>query len=210
MDTLEYFNSIAEQWNVIRSKYFNDELRNIIFSNADISGKVCADLGCGTGFISLELANSAEMVFAIDISRNMLKELYSSTKIKNIKNLYPIKGCMTDIPLFDESVDVVFTNMALHHVDDAPAAVKEMFRILKTGGTVIISDVEEHNGTWAKEEMHDSWLGFSHRQITEWLMKAGFSGIEVNTTNLKCKGYSCKGEHTETAIFIAKGIKLAE
>lgn len=82
-----------------------------------------------------------------------------------------------------------------------------MFRVLKKDGTVVITDVEEHNGEWARTEMHDEWLGFSHEQIKNWMEEAGFSQVQVNSTELKCKGYSSKGEYTETGIFVAKGIK---
>ena len=49
--------------------------------------------------------------------------------------------------------------------------------MLKTDGTLIITDVEEHNGAWAIAEMHDVWLGFSHMQIEQWMSEAGFKDI---------------------------------
>lgn len=207
MNSVNYFDNIAEQWNVIRSDYFEEKLKDLVLSKVDIKNKICIDLGCGTGFISLTLAKSAEIVFSLDNSRNMLKEISKSIEKENIKNIYPIKGAMEDIPLFDNSIDRIFTNMALHHVENAKKSINEMYRILKNYGTIVISDIEEHNGSWAKEEMHDQWLGFSHNQIKEWLKEAGFLDIEVNSCGLKCKGYSSKGEYTETGIFIAKAIK---
>lgn len=210
MSSVGYFDTIADKWNVIRTEYFEEKLQDIVLSKVDIRGKICADLGCGTGFIALALTREAKMVLALDISRNMLKELNKTAKEMGVDNLYPIRGFMDDIPMFDDSVDAVFTNMALHHVEAAKTAVKEMCRIIKPGGTVIITDVEEHNGYWAIEEMHDVWLGFSRNQIIGWLAGAGFKDIEVSSTGLKCKGCSSKGEYTETGIFIAKAIKREE
>jgi len=207
MNSAAYFNEIAEDWNKIRKEYFKDELRNKVISTIDIEGKVCADLGCGTGFISLELSKKAEIVFSIDNSTNMLHELKKSTFNKGIKNVYPMKGDMYDLPLYDESVDVVFINMALHHIEHIERAIKEMHRILNKKGTIIISDVEEHNGNWAREEMHDVWLGFSHKQIKNAIEKAGLKEVKVESSGLKCTGYSSKGEFTETGIFIAQGKK---
>lgn len=207
MNSINYFNNIAESWNEIRVGYFKDEVKNKALELVDINNKIVVDLDCGTGFISLEASKNSELVFALDISVNMLKELYGEAKRQNYNNVYPIKGGMEDIPLFDESVDVVFTNMALHHVDDPAKAIKEMNRILKQGGKVVVTDVEEHTGEWAKEEMFDIWLGFSHEQIKEWFRQAGFKNISVNSTGLSCKGVSSKGEYTETGIFIAYGEK---
>lgn len=207
MNSLDYFNSIAKEWNVIREDYFEEKLKYISISEFDVNDKICADLACGTGFISLALAEKAKLVFSIDNSRNMLRELHDTSMRENKKNIYPIRGSVDDLPLFDGSIDAVYINMGLHHIANAKEAISEMYRILKKHGTVAITDVEEHDGEWARVEMHDEWLGFSHEQIESWFKEAGFSGIKVRSTGLKCKGYSSKGEHTETGIFLASGIK---
>ena len=207
MNSLQYFDSIAENWNVIRSDYFEERLKYKILSITNIKDKVVADLGCGTGFVSLALANEASIVFSVDNASNMLKQLKASASDKNYKNLYLIKSSLDNLSLFDESVDVIFINMALHHIKDAKKAISEMYRVLKKGGVVIISDVMEHDGEWAREEMFDEWLGFSNEQIRNWLEESGFNNIQIENTDLSCKGYSSKGEYTETGIFIAKAIK---
>lgn len=207
MNSVQYFDSIAESWNVIRSEYFEERLKYKLLSLTNIKGKVVADLGCGTGFVSLALVNEAGIVFSIDNSSNMLKQLKNNISDKNYKNLYLIKSSLDNLSLFDDSVDVIFINMALHHIKDAKKAISEMHRVLKKDGVVIISDVLEHNGEWAREEMFDEWLGFSNEQIINWLEEAGFKNIQIENTDLSCKGYSSKGEYTETGIFIAKGSK---
>lgn len=207
MNSMQYFDSIAENWNVIRSDYFEERLKYKILSLTNIKDKVVADLGCGTGFVSLALVNEANIVFSVDNSSNMLKQLKVNASDKEYKNLYLIKSSLDNLSLFDESVDIIFINMALHHIKDAKKAISEMNRVLKKDGVVIISDVMEHDGEWAKEEMFDEWLGFSNEQIKNWLEEVGFNNIEIENTDLSCKGYSSKGEYTETGIFIAKAIK---
>jgi len=203
MSSLDYFNEVAQNWNVIRSEYFDERLKYKVLSKVNIKDKVVADLGCGTGFLSLALALDASIVFSIDQSVNMLIETKKLMETKKFNNVYPIKSSIDNLVLFDESVDIIFINMALHHVKDAKRAIEEMFRIIKKDGTLIISDVEEHNGEWAKEEMFDEWLGFSNDQVKEWLTDAGFNTVSIENTELKCKGYSSKGEFTQTGIFIA-------
>lgn len=208
MDSNQYFDNIASQWNKIRSEYFKDEVRDRIISKFDIKDKVVADLGCGTGFISLGLANKASIVFSLDRSYNMLKELKATADIIDKRNIYPIKSVLDDLVLFDESVDGVFMNMVLHHIVDTQKAIYEMYRVLKKNGTIVISDVYKHNGKWAREEMFDEWLGFTEDEVIQWLEQAGFKNITIENTGLTCKGYSSKGEYTETGIFMATAIKI--
>ncbi|ADZ19980.1 SAM-dependent methyltransferase [Clostridium acetobutylicum EA 2018] len=207
MGSMQYFDNIAASWNVIRSEYFEERLKYKVLSKVSIKDKITADFGCGTGFISLALASDANMVFGLDNSNNMLRELKKSAHDKKLNNIYLLKSSLTSVTLFDESIDAVFINMALHHIKDAEKAIKEMYRVLKKDGTVVISDVSEHNGKWAREEIFDEWLGFSNEQIDMWLKNVGFKNIDIENTDLKCKGTSSRGEHTETSIFIAKAAK---
>lgn len=131
MKSLNYFDSIADSWNVIRSEYFEEKLKYKVLSKALIENKIAADLGCGTGFISLALSEKANLIFSLDQSNNMLKELKKEVSKRDITNIYPIKSNVENIVLFDESVDVVFINMALHHVANIEKAISEIYRVLK-------------------------------------------------------------------------------
>ncbi|MDZ4993726.1 methyltransferase domain-containing protein [Clostridium perfringens] len=202
MNSVNYFNSIAKEWNRIRVEYFKDELRERAINSVDINNKVIADLGAGTGFISLEIAKKANIVFSVDSSKNMLGELYRAAKDSNLNNIYPINGEVEDLPLFDDSIDLVFMNMALHHVENPDKAIKEIYRILKQGGKVIITDVLEHNGQWAREEMFDVWLGFNYDQLINWFEEAYFKNIYVSNTGLVARGESSLGEVIEPGIFM--------
>lgn len=203
MNSVNYFNSIAKEWNRIRVEYFKDELRERAINSVDINNKVIADLGAGTGFISLEIAKKANIVFSVDSSKNMLGELYRAAKDSNLNNIYPINSEVEDLPLFDDSIDLIFMNMALHHVENPDKAIKEIYRILKPGGKVIITDVLEHNGQWAREEMFDVWLGFNYDQLINWFEKAYFKNINVSNTGLVARGESSLGEVIEPGIFMA-------
>lgn len=210
MSSAEYFNSIANKWNVIREEYFDDKLKKLVIDEENIKGKICADLGCGAGFISLALAEKARIVFSLDQSKNMLRELNKDAKKKGYKNVFPIHGNMENIPFFDDSMDFVYTNMALHHIESPEKTIQESFRILKKEGKVVISDVEKHDGEWAKSEMHDVWLGFTDEQIIDWLEKAGFEEIVIQRAGLSCQGYSSQGESTKAGIFIARATKTSK
>lgn len=207
MNSKKYFNSIANEWNGLSRTYFKEELRDKVIDKLDLKNKVVADLGAGTGFISLKASRYASIVFSLDLSKNMLRELSNEIKSKEIKNIYPIKCNVEKIPLFDESVDIVFMNMALHHANSPNIVLKEINRILKKGGKVIITDVQKHSSLWAKEEMFDVWLGFENIQLEKWYKNAGFIDVSIEDTGLHAVGESSFGEKVEVGIFIAEGTK---
>lgn len=208
MNSREYFDNVALNWNKMRSEYFKDEVKEKIIQKLDVRNKVIGDLGCGTGFISLGLAEqNPSIVFAIDQSLNMLRELKKEITKQSFNNVYPIKSTLDELVLFDDSLDAITINMALHHIINPNKSIKEMHRVLKKGGKIVISDVYKHNGEWAKEEMHDEWLGFSENEIKEWLKDADFKEIEIEDTELKAIGISSEGDYTKTGIFLATAIK---
>lgn len=206
MSSLMYFEGIASAWNQMRSGYFEDAVLDLAVGES-AKGKVVGDFGAGTGFLSLRLAQSAKTVFAVDQSRKMLSELKKSSHGAGFNNIVPIIGTFEAVPLFDESLDAAYSNMALHHVQSPAEAIAEIYRTLKPGGQLVITDVATHDGTWAHEEMHDVWLGFESQQLKQWFTEAGFTQVSVEHTGLYCQGTSSKGIFTRTGILMAKGIK---
>lgn len=203
----DYFNEIAENWDDMRTAFFSEQVREFAYSMADIStGKIAADLGAGTGFMTEGLLKAGLNVVAIDQSENMLD--YMKQKFKEYSTFTCLLGDSDSIPLANNSVDYVFANMFLHHVVDPLIVIKEMYRILRTDGKLVITDLDEHHFTFLKTEQHDVWMGFNRNNLEEWFKAAGF--INVNIT---CVGCNCCSEAKESnekanvSIFAAYGIK---
>lgn len=205
MNSIHYFNEIADKWNQMRQHYFKEDILPLIYQHVDFHDKVVADLGSGTGFMALEAAKTAKQVFAIDQSENMLKRIESQQK----ENVITLHSSIEKLVLTDNSVDVVTINMALHHIEDPFKTIQEAYRILKKGGTLLISDPMEHDAVWAHEEMQDVWLGFSLETILVWYEKAGFTHINVFDTGLKATAISRHHDVLETNIFMAAATKGA-
>ncbi|MFA9377253.1 MAG: class I SAM-dependent methyltransferase [Lachnotalea sp.] len=202
-----YFNEIAVDWDDMRTSFFLEEVRQVAYTLANIqTGKIAADIGAGTGFVTEGLLKAGLKVLAIDQSEKMLDSMRQ--KFKDYNDLSCMIGDSDSIPIGNQSIDYAFANMYLHHVTDPSIAIKELYRILKTGGKLVITDLDEHNFTFLKTEQHDVWMGFDREQIKDWFLQAGFNEASVSCVGCNCCSDSKDSEDTASiSIFAAYGVK---
>ena len=138
-----------------------------------------ADLGVGDGMLTLMLAEVAETVTAIDISKEMLSQLSARARAKGIQNLEVVEADIEDLPLPEASHDVVVASQALHHATSPARCLAEARRILVPGGRVLIIDLLAHTEEWVRLKLQHSVLGFHEVQLKELLEQAGFEHPKV-------------------------------
>jgi len=141
MECKTYFDDIASQWDSMRAGFFSESIREKAFSVLKVeTGKLCADIGAGTGFITEGLIQKGCKVIAVDQSEEMLNQMkkkYSDCKLVEYR-----QGDAEKLPLDDNTVDYALANMFLHHVEVPSAAIWEMVRILKPEGKIAITDLD--------------------------------------------------------------------
>jgi ubiquinone/menaquinone biosynthesis C-methylase UbiE len=178
MSSKQYFDEVASQWDSMRQSLFSEAVREKAISAAKAkAGKVAADIGAGTGFITEGLVQKGLKVIAVDQSAEMLKEMKG--KFRGMSIIDYRVGTAEKLPIDDNAVDYVFTNMFLHHVENPLAAIKEMRRALKPGGKLVITDMDEHQFEFLRTEQHDRWLGFKREDVAQWFVEAGLKGVVV-------------------------------
>jgi excisionase family DNA binding protein len=183
----DYFNQIAPQYNEQRRVVYGDALREIVFNRIKIEkDSIVADIGAGTGYLTLELAKKAKRVIAVDNSASMLTIAGNEAAKAGLSNIEFLEGNAEELPIGANTIDLVYANMLLHHVADPLQVFKEMYRILKNDGKVLITDIAEHEYTWLRQEKSDLWLGFSGEDLTDWLKEAGFIKVQVKETGCDC------------------------
>jgi len=106
---------------------------------------VAVDLGCGSGFFTVPLSRKVKKVYGVDIQKQMLEFLEQKIRKLKIKNIEPRLSRENEIPLENESVDLLVTMNTLHEFDDKEKMIEEMRRVLKQGGKVLIADFEKKN-----------------------------------------------------------------
>lgn len=208
MSSKQFFNEVAGEWDSMRANFYSEGVREKAFDRAGVrAGQAAADLGAGTGFITEGLLRRGLSVVAVDQSEAMLAKMRAKFEGAGDRVDYRA-GEAGSLPLADRSVEHVFANMYLHHVEDPARAIAEMTRVLKPGGRVTITDVFEHTFEFLKTEHHDRWLGFRREALEEWLTAAGLGEVAVDDLGEECRVRSEGGDETALMnIFVASGRK---
>ncbi len=206
MNSKKYFDDVAHKWDEMRKGFFSEEVREKAFSMAGVkAGETAADIGAGTGFVTEGLIQKGLKVLAIDQSEEMLEEM--KRKFADAKSVEYHVGEAEKLPVPDDTVDYTFANMYLHHVERPLEAIKEMVRILKPGGKLVITDMDEHRFDFLVKEHHDRWMGFKREDVSQWLMEAGLKDVVVDCVGECCAKSGCEDEIAEVSVFVASGVK---
>lgn len=124
------------------------------------------DVGCGEGAdLSILLAGRCEKVTAVDIQKEVIRDLKVVLREKGITNVVPLCANMQDIPLPDNSADLVLMSQVLHHAPSPGDALRELIRILRPGGILALLDLAQHNEEELRETHGHIWLGFDRNRI---------------------------------------------
>ena len=204
-DTQKYFDAVATQWDEMRRSFFGEGVRRAAIAAAGARpGMMIADVGTGTGFLAELALDAGAHVIGIDISDGMLGEVRSRFAGRPFEAR---RGDTAALPLAADEVDAVVANMVLHHAEDPPAAIREMARVIRPGGTLVITDADTHTHEWLRTEQHDRWLGFERNDVRRWFEAAGLRDITVGDTKEVCSPTSACGTTAAITIFIARGTK---
>lgn len=118
---------------------------------------IVADIGCGIGYFSIpaaQIVGEAGKVFALDISAEMLEETKKAALTNGISNIEVVQSSETALPLPDESVSYCFISNVLHEADDKTALVREMARILKSNGKLVVIEWNDNVEDWGPPADH--------------------------------------------------------
>lgn len=199
-----YFESVAGDWEHIRKSYFDDRVTSLAIEKLLPRNLTLADIGCGTGSLTLELARFARKVIGVDLSHEMLRRARVVAKERELDNVEFHRGDALHLPLETHSVDAAFCVMVLHFLADPQRAIGELCRITRPGGSVIVVDLVEHKQDWMREQMAHQWLGFERASIEKWLNGAGAGSLDYDLTGSFAGEKLARNGNHPVEIFVAR------
>ncbi len=132
-----FYDTIAADFDVVSNRY--DTMRRLdvvydeLLDRVDLRGSTLLDVGCGSGWFSQRAADRGARVTSLDIGLRLLAE----TKRKCETRLIAADACR--LPFAAQSFDVVVSSECIEHTLDPRAALREMCRVVRTGGTVVVT-----------------------------------------------------------------------
>ena len=181
-----FFERVASDWDTMRLAYYDERVIERMSGVSDLREDMSvADVGTGTGFVAAGVAPRVANVIAVDNSPAMLDVARKNLEALSIRNVELLLGEITALPLSSDSLDAAFANMVLHHAEDPEAMLQEMTRVVKPGGTVVITDEVKHPYAWMREEHADVWLGFDQGQVKGFFHGAGLTGYGYESLGMQ-------------------------
>ncbi|HBG25182.1 MAG: hypothetical protein A2X17_08720 [Bacteroidetes bacterium GWF2_41_61] len=203
---VDYFKDKAKEWDSpmkidMADKFVSEMFKSINFTN---NLKVL-ELGCGTGLAGLQIAPLVKSIVFLDSSTQMIEVLKEkiegltlkerSSAIKDSSTI--INGTIDKYTTPD--IDVIFSLMAIHHIENTQKTFEHISSILKPGGLFVIGDLKEEDGSFHGGE-YVPHNGFNVQQLAQQLENSDLEVVKTYTYN----NLSKNGTDYEQFILISK------
>ncbi len=156
-------------------------------------GETVLDLGSGGGIdvlLSARRVGPAGKAFGLDMTDEMLALARENQRKAGVQNVEFLKGEIENIPLPDDSVDVIISNCVINLSGDKDKVLREAFRVLKPGGRFAVSDVVVRGAVPPEIRRNvELWIGCVAGALEESdyrakLAAAGFESIGIDPTRV--------------------------
>jgi ubiquinone/menaquinone biosynthesis C-methylase UbiE len=148
------------------------EAQGLIDYDVDIAGKDILEVGIGLGSLFGSLARRARAAYGVDLTNFGARMSKQRTRLFDLHNANPINADAERLPFADASFDMVVSWGVIHHTPDTPRAAREIWRVLKPGGTALVMIYHRNSIFWWYKIMvgwgvfRGEFLRYSPQEIT--------------------------------------------
>lgn len=175
-------------------------------------GETVLDLGSGAGidaFLSANKVSKSGKVIGIDMTDEMLEKAKTNARNGNYTNVEFRKGDIEkNIPVNDGTIDAVISNCVINLTSDKTSAFKEVYRILRKGGRMVISDLVTDKELEQDQINAEQWCSCIDGALTqehyiESIKKAGFHDVSVLDKRIYMEGEKVNGRKITSLVIKA-------
>lgn len=181
--TREFFNTIAHKWDALKGDILGEFDLNAAMLDKAGRSECAVDLGCGTGELLGFLKDHATRVIGVDSSPMMIAQARKRFAHQDPQADLRL-GELEHLPLKDKEADLATISLALHHLSDPSAALREAHRILSERGVLIVAEFDRHENEMLRKTYGDRWLGFSVKEMETWFDQNGYVLTDVASHDL--------------------------
>ncbi len=179
-----FYRIFSAVYDTVNVHFYTDAMREQATSLADISSSSkVLDVGCGTGYTTQAILSKQKTggVFGIDLTSQQLKR--ASRNLKTAKTRLSLcRGDAEHLPFREQTFDSVVSVGALEYFADPKRVLKEMARVLKTGGRVVVGAPED---SWFKKTYLNRILYTpSAKELEQFLIEAKLMNVQYLLTGV--------------------------
>ncbi len=172
-----FFTGAAPEWDRVRAEAYGKEFEYVVLRALPPPRWTIADLGCGTGSFTVELAKSGARVIGVDQSASMLRLARRFTKEYDNVELH--QASLDAVPIPDASCDVALLVLVLSYVAEVQPVLREAHRILVPGGRVLVVDAFPHADDAFRSRLGQARPGVDPSWIAGLLGETGFDDVDA-------------------------------
>ncbi len=179
-----FFDRLAGEWNKIAGEFETGQGRQRAAAHLLAAPVTIADVGCGTGYMADALTGLVDRLILIDPSPAMLREAERRFAPRaQTPRVETREGPIEALPLDDGEVDGVVAGLVLHHVANLDAALLELRRVLRPGGSAVALELFPHREAWMRADLGDRHLGLEPADVLRAFARAGFEDMVLETVS---------------------------
>lgn len=189
------FDNEAKNWDkntgaLERATIFAREIKQYLKPN---TSQNALEFGCGTGLLSFELQDVFNTITLVDTSQGMIEVLKEKIEAQGLSHFTPVLADLLQEGSNITGVDVLYTLMTLHHINDLSQIFKVFYTMLAPNGYLCIADLVKEDGTFHPAEMNfDGHHGFDKEKLSAELAAHGFETVSYSIP------YSIEKQHGTT------------